>query len=246
MRNMTRIALAAVLAITGGLAPARAADLTPVPVKASPLSFLGAYTGQGLYVGLNMGGGGGSASVATPGLAANVVDLQGLIGVTVGYAWAMPGSATFAAIEADFDMMNLSTGNTAGLTMNGPIDLEQRILYGFPLKALLDLIPGLSLGTLPPFNALPAGVTASNSHMYVFAGIDEKDVSASFGAVTNKLWLIAPEIGFGNRVQLSNGFAMDTSMAVQFDSKGFCVGQQAGLGCGNLGTNYIGKLKFLY
>ncbi len=226
------------------LASAQAADL---PLKAPPkLNALGPYTGSGLYVGFNAGGGGGSADMA----AANVVALQGLVGVTVGYAWSMPSGTAFAAVEGDFDVMNLSTGSNAGLTLNGPADLEQRVLYGFPVQGFLSQVPliGTLFGNtpLPPFQTLPPGVTATNSHMHVFAGVDEKDISANFGLASNRAWLIAPEIGIGNRVQLSNGFAMDTSIAAQFDSRGACVGAPIGNMCGNLGTNFIAKLKLLY
>jgi len=100
---------------------------------------------------------------------------------------------------------------------------------------------------LPPFAALAPGVTATKSTMYVFVGADEKDVSANLGEGSNKTWLIAPEIGFGNRQQLSNGFGMDTSIAAQFDSRGTCVGGlPAGVACGNIGTSFLGKLKLLY
>lgn len=241
--GMNRIALAA-LAVACLSGPALAADL---PVKAAPLSnIFGPYTGYGLYVGFNAGGGGGNANLAN----ANVVSLQGLVGLTVGYAWSLPSGQSFLAIEGDFDLMNLNTGANAGLTLNGPADLEQRVLYGFPLQTAAQFVPFLgnllSNNPLPPFNALPAGVTAGNSHLYLFAGVDEKDVSTNVGLTANKAWLIAPEVGFGNRVQLSNGFAMDQSLAVQFDEKGQCVGVASGQMCGNLGTNYIAKIKFLY
>ena len=243
---MKNLAIAAV-ALCLGASPASAADLS-LKAPQSPLAnILGAYTGSGLYIGFNAGGGGGSTNLGP----ANVVDLQGLMGVTIGYAWTM-SPTRFAAIEADFDAMNLSTGTTAGITLNGPVDIDVRGLYGFPIQDFLGMVPlvGNLLGgnvTLPPFNALPAGVTAGNSHMYVFGGFDVKDVSANIGAGSNTAWLIAPQLGFGNRVQLSNGFAMDSSLAVQFDSRGMCIGVPAGgEACPNIGMNVIGKLKWLY
>jgi opacity protein-like surface antigen len=249
---MKRIVILAALA---GLfcGPVLAADLSVLPAKAPALA-LHPYTGYGLYIGANMGGGGGNVNSSSSVVGAqNLVDLQALIGVTAGYAWSMPGGTSWLAVEADFDMMNLSTGGSGlPLTLTGPLDFEQRVLFGFPVTDFFKMLPviggiNLNLPTLPPFQALPAGVTATNSHMYVFAGIDEKDVSGNFGAMSNKVWLIAPEIGFGNRSQLSNGFATDTSLAVQFDSKGLCVGTPVGeIGCGNLGMQVIGKLKLLY
>lgn len=251
---MRRFAIITAALAVLGMAPARAADLPQLPLKAPLQGLLGSgYTGSGFYLGMNMGGGGGQANVNTPGLAANVVDLQALIGVTVGYAITL-SPTRWASFELDVDMMNLSTtGNGLPLTFNGPLDIEARAIYGFPLSDFLNKLPvqitglGFNLPALPPFQALPPGVTAGNAHMYVFAGVDFKDVSANFGGGSNKVWLIAPEIGFGNRVQLSNGMAQDTSLFVQFDSKGMCAGAPiAGLGCGNLGTQYGGKLKFLY
>lgn len=246
---MKRLAMMIALLAAAAI-PAAAADLT---LKAPAQTLLGpGYTGQGLYVGMNMGGGGGNANVSVPGIGSgNLVDLQALVGVTVGYAWTL-SPTRWVAVEGDFDIMNLSTsGSGLPLTLNGPADLEQRVLYGFPIQAFLAMLPvqlsGITLGPLPPFQALPPNVTAGNAHMYVFAGIDEKDVSANFGASSNKVWLIAPEVGFGNRVQLSNGMAQDVSLGVQFDSKGMCVGAPVGApGCGNLGTQYFAKFKLIY
>src|SRR5581483_689699 len=211
---MIRKTLTVAIAATLFAGAAGAADL---PLKSPGLAnVLAPYTGSGLYVGFNAGGGGGSASAAN----ANVVSLQGLVGVTIGYAWSLPSAQSFVAVEADFDLMNLNTVANAGVTLNGPADFEQRIIFGFPLQTAAQFLPFLgnllSNTTLPPFAALPAGVTAGNSHMYIFGGIDEKDVSVNFGLASNKAWLIAPTFGFGNRVQLSNGFAMDSSIEAQF------------------------------
>jgi len=243
-----------VLLATAFAALSTAALAADLPAKAKPSTtfqnFLTAYNGSGLYVGVNIGGGGGSASVAS----ANVVSLQGLVGLTIGYGWAVTPT-NFAFVEGDFDAMNLSTGSNLGLTLNGPLDFEQRVGYGFPVGNLAQLpvigpiFSGIfgSNSTLPPFQTLPPGVTATNMNMYVFAGIDEKDVSFNFpGLASNRAWLIAPEVGFGTRAQLSNGFAMDTSLAAQFDSQGMCVGAPVGPTCGNIGTSFIGKLKLLY
>ena len=244
MKTKSLILAAALAALA---LPAAAADMpAKAPPPAAP-SLLSPYSGSGPYVGFNTGGGGGSASMTQ----ANVVSLQGLVGLTVGYAWSLQGGASFAAVEADFDVMNLSTGSAAGLTFNGPVDLEQRVLYGFPVQTALQMLPilGNLFGnlTLSPFQPLQPGVTATNSHMYLFAGVDEKDVSANLGGTSHKTWLIAPEVGFGNRVQLNNGFAMDTSLAAQFDSRGACVGAPlVGAECGNIGTAFIGKLKLIY
>lgn len=237
------------LAITAALCfGAHAADL-PVKAPVQNLSnLLSPYSGSGLYVGLNTGGGGGNANLSQ----ANVVALQGLAGITVGYAWALPSQQSFAAIEADVDMMNLSTGATAGLTLNGPVDIDVRALYGFPWQTVGQYLPVFgnlfTNNPLPPFNALPAGVTATNTHFYIFAGFDVKDVSLNVGLASNKEWLIAPQVGFGQREQLSSGFALDTSMAIQFDEKGLCVGAApvGQTGCGNLGLAFIGKLKLLH
>jgi hypothetical protein len=248
---MKKFIVAAALAAFAMVGAARAADLS-VKALTLPNLLAAGYTGSGLYIGGNMGGGGGHANVSASTIgSANLVDLQALIGVTIGYAYTMSPTRWLAA-EIDVDMMNLSTsGNGLPLTLSGPMDIEIRGLYGFPIRDFLSMLPvqltGLGNIQLPPFNALPAGVTATNSHMYVFAGVDFKDVSANVGAASDKVWLIAPEVGIGNRVQLSNGMAQDTSLAVQFDSKGMCVGAPViGDGCGNIGMQVIGKLKLLY
>ena len=88
---MKRIVLIAGIGL-GLCAQALAADL---PVKAPPLSAFHPYTGSGFYVGFNTGGGGGSASMSN----ANVVALQGLAGITVGYAWAMANQQSVKAAD---------------------------------------------------------------------------------------------------------------------------------------------------
>src|ERR1700685_687484 len=100
---MRKILLAA--AIAAFTAPAFAADM---PVKAPPISFQ--YpTGNGWYAMVGTEGGGGSVSVAAPGVNANSL-VSNSIGISagIGYTWQVPNTVMFAALEASVGYTNFN------------------------------------------------------------------------------------------------------------------------------------------
>jgi outer membrane immunogenic protein len=102
----------AALALGVGLVSADAADLQrrAAPVKA-PVYVPPVFTWTGPYIGINGGGGWGSADFdgAFPGS----VDPNGaLIGGTLGYNWQM--GAAVVGIEGDIDWSNLRDSGTCG------------------------------------------------------------------------------------------------------------------------------------
>lgn len=219
---------AAILAVLS--VPAFAADMA-LKAPPNPLSSLFTtgypYGSSGLFFGIYGEGGGGSVNGAVAGVgSASLTDTQAGAGGTLGYAWGQKNSPVAFSLEGDVGWTNFN-GSTAGLALSGPVHFEQRFVAFTPLSSLLSVIPNpfSSLGTLPPFSALPTGITASNIQVGVMGGIDEDDISPSFpGVAENKEWRAAPMIGLVQMEQLSNGTALRTWVKAEFPDKGVCVG----------------------
>lgn len=227
------LALAAVL----GLLPfaAMAADM---PTKAPPApSFLTSYPygNSGFFYGVYTEGGAGPVAASVPGVnSASLTQTQAGVGGTIGYAWGQKGSPVAVSLEADFGWTNFN-GNTAGLSFDGPAAFEQRFVIFTPLASMLNILPNLpSLGTVAPFPLLPAGVTATNLQVGFMAGIDENDISSSFGLSSNREWRAAPMIGLVSMEQLSNGTAIRTWIKTVFPERGVCAGPVANA-CAGIG-----------
>jgi hypothetical protein len=232
-------ALAAVIA-----SPAAAADM---PIKAAPYNPFAYPTTSGFYFGIGTMGGGGNANVSTnaavglglnsASLTTNQISANGI----VGYAWNVPNSAMFAAVEGWFGYNNFN-GSVPGLSFTGPVTFTQRVMFGAPLSTIASLFPSFNL-TVPPFPPLPAGQTVSNVKPYLFGSISEDDVSLNFGAMSNKDWRIAPGFGVGALGQLTNATEIDVFAMMKFPQKGFTIGPGAGIQVsGGIDTQYLAGL----
>ena len=158
-----------------GLLAATSAFAADMPVKAPPLNPI--YTGypygsSGLFYGIYTEGGGGPVNGSATGVAsASLVELSAGVGATVGYAWGAKGSPVAYSIEGDVGYTNFN-GSVAGFSMGGPLSVEVRGVAFTPLANFTQYLPNLpSWGTVPPFNALPAGVTASHTQIGLMAGL---------------------------------------------------------------------------
>jgi hypothetical protein len=240
------------LGIVGALAFVGAAHAADLPVKAPPTSpwFTNAYPYQssGFFFGAYTEGSGGSVAATVPGVAAaSLTTTTAAIGGTVGWAWGQKNSPIAYTIEGDFGVTNFN-GNNAGLSLQGPLSFEQRVTIFTPLNNLLNLFPNLPalFGTVPPFQALPAGVTASNLQSGIAAGIKEKDISAAFAGVTaNKVWRVEPVIRLVAMEQLSNGSALRAYAEVGFPDKGKIFGPVPGTSA-VLGPEYTAGVGVLW
>src|SRR5262245_60821305 len=108
---------------------AQAADL---PAKAPPSTpFLTGYTGSGFYAGFNFRGAAGTvdATIPTAPGVQTITQANGQMGITLGYAKAL-GNGSWIAIEGDFDVMGTSGNTLQGLSLNGPMAFDQRLIYG--------------------------------------------------------------------------------------------------------------------
>ena len=222
--------LMAATALVALSVPAFAADMA---VKAPPINPI--YTGypygtSGLFYGAYLEGGGGPVNGAanntiTGVSTAGLVELSAGFGFTLGYAWGSPNSAIAYSIENDIGMTNFN-GSSQGFSAGGPLEGEVRVVAFTPLANISQYIPGIgSLGTLPPFNALPAGVTASHTQVGLMAGMHWNDISLDFqGLSSNKEFRAAPMIGIVQMEQLSNGLALRTYVKTIFPSQSLTVG----------------------
>lgn len=231
MRN-TRTIIAG-LALLASAVAVQAADLPPLITKGPALPLTGVYPYQtsGFFFGAYTEGGGGSVSATAPGVnPASLATTDAGLGFTVGYAWGQRTSKLAYSVEADFGFTNFN-GNNAGFALQGPLALEQRFVVWTPLANLQSLLPNFfsALGTVPPFQALPVGVTASNLQTGLAFGVREKDVSLAFaGLQANKEWLVEPVIKLIAMEQLSNGTALRAWAGVTIPTQGHFVGPVPG------------------
>ena len=238
--KLLKIALAATALALAVIAPAFAADIV---TKAVPTTnpFAGPYptSGSGFYYGLNAVG---SASQITSSTASGAAAIGGAIGGTIGYTWVSSPS-TFAFVEGIFDFQNLN-GGTAGLSLTGPAHLEQRVGFGSPLQQFLgSFINSSQLPAVPGIPVLPPGVTAGPQNGYFYAALNEDDVSASVGALSNREWLISPEFGVGMQSRLSNNVMADVWAGIKLSTNGICLGSIA---CPKLGAGPVAGVSFKY
>jgi hypothetical protein len=219
---MNKIILAAAFAASL-LSPALAADM---PTKAPALSYQYPTTKCGLYYGVNSIGSTGSVSGGVVG----TQQVTGAIGLDIGYT--CPVGAGFWFADGAFDFTNVN-GNSNGLSVSGPAMFEQRFGFGAPVNLIIAAIPGLQSlqNSIPSLIPLPTGVAVNTSSPYVFGSISEQDVGVQFGLEQNKQWLIAPGIGIGNKVRLSNGVVFDPFAEYVLNSNSLCVGPLKGQLC---------------
>jgi hypothetical protein len=232
---MRKIMIAALAATALAGIPAMAADLPAVAAINKALNVTGVYPYQssGFFFGAYTEGGGGSVSANAPGVnPASLATTDAGLGFTVGYAWGQKTSKLAYSAEADFGFTNFN-GNNAGFALQGPLAFEQRFVIWTPLANLTTLLPNffgnLGIGTIPPFQALPPGVTASNLQTGLAFGVREKDVSLAYaGLQANKEWLVEPVIKLMAMEQLSNGTALRAWAGVTIPTQAHFVGPVPG------------------
>lgn len=234
-----------------GLIAACAADL-PVKARDQLQPNLVPVCGAGGYFGINtMGTAGAVSSSPVPG--ASIV--QGELGVTIGYTGTIgtcvAGVANpFWFVEGRFDWTNLN-GQTQGLSLSGPLHLQQRVGYGNPaISQMLSSIPGLGGFSTPSLPVLPVGVTSTTSVPYLYFAVNEQDVSSQFFMVdgtvfsSNKVWEVSPEIGVGMWNRLSNSVVVDVHAGYQVRTTGACFGGGLNGTCPGLGNMWTAGVSF--
>lgn len=237
---MKGFGIAALAAALLAIAPAHAGDL---PVKAPAKASLYQYptTKCGLYYGVNTIGSTGSIN----GGGVGAQQVTGAIGLTVGYT--CPVGAGFWFVDGAFDFTNVN-GNSNGLAVSGPLMFEQRFGFGAPVDMIMSVIPGLSSlqAAVPSLIPLPAGVSVNTSNPYLFASFTEQDIGATFGLAQNKQWLLAPGIGIGNKVRLSNGVVFDPFAEYVLNSNALCLGPLGGNTCVRQGQQVRAGFHLLF
>jgi len=225
--------LLALLAATG---TASAADMA---VKA--LKPLGPYpvTGCGAYYGIDAIG--SAATVKNAPVGDTVIG--GDVGGSFGYTCASsPTTFWFVEVIADFQNLN---GSQNGLALTGPAHIEERAAFGGPLNAMLpSLFPNLNLPAVPSLPGLPIGVTQTGTPAgYIYAAINEDDISAKFGNTANRQWIVTPEAGVGMLSRLSNNVVADVWAGVRLESQAICLGNVT---CPKINTGFATGVAFKY
>lgn len=225
----------AALALIAAATPALSADL----IRKAPLaSEIGYPVGCGLFYGISTEGS------ATPIKDAPVqtTALSGAVSGLLGYTCPIKGGTAFWFAEASVGAQALNGGGN-GLGMNAPLHFKERVGIGGPISGMLGMlqIPVLSdLPSLPSIPNLPAGVTAGQSRAYVYAALNQDDISASFGAAGGRNWVITPEAGIGMLTRLSNQVVVDVWAGAKFSGNSVCLGGGAPFGVGNAGCAHPG------
>jgi hypothetical protein len=249
MKRLLKI-LAAVLGLAAG--EAYAADLaaqTPAPVFVKAPATPGyPYQGSGIYFGVGAIGEVANASIAAQGAGTNLYSAGAALEGVIGYQWAL-GSTNWMALEASASYTNL--GNTqvcaAGVscTVSNNWGFEQRVLFGFPITAVLAVLPNLN-NIFPTLPTPPAGTVTTGNHPYLMAGIHEDDTSATYGLGIGQAWTVRPAIGIGILSQWTQGLVVDVRAEYSFANSSFGIGPGGAMANVNQGSKTLTAITFKY
>ena len=172
MRKFLITTSAAIVAVVAGSFAARAADLTPLPVRAPIYAPPPMYNWTGFYADINGGGGWGSSRWdSTAGFATS----GGLIGGTVGYNWQI--SNWVLGVEGDIDWSNIG-GTTAGCVTGSCSSelqwfgtLRGRVGYA-NARVMPYLTGGLAVGDVKASAPGFSGASATQAGWTVGAGVE--------------------------------------------------------------------------
>lgn len=239
---MMRKFILAATAVAVLAVPAFAADMA---VKAVPAPIGYPYAQSGFYFGVGASASAQSASVANTGVVSAGAGLDGV----VGYQWK--GGLDFIALEVigTYDNVGNSQacaavgGAITGCSLGSTFEIDPRVKFGFPIQTVLSVLPNLS-SYFPALPALPAGITASNEHPYVFVGAPLRDVSANYGLMTGREWTAQVEVGLGLLSQWQSGLVADISAGCALNSVGIQLGPIPS--SAKLGTSCQTRLAILY
>lgn len=235
MRKLSFFAAIAALA-----ALATAALAADVPTKTQPF---GPYptNGCGWYYGINAIGSAAPIQNAPVG----ATEIGGSIGGTLGYTCATNGGKNFWFAEVIGDVQSLN-GSANGFALSGPAHIEQRIGFGGPVAQFLAFLPNFNGPAVSSLPLLPNGITAGTPNGYIYAALNEDDISAQFMLSTGRAWAIAPEFGAGILARLSNNVVVDAWAGVKLTGGEFCIGGVSGASCPKLGTGAVTGVSFKY
>lgn len=228
------------LMLSAALLISTAAQAADMNVLKAP-SFNQPYptSGCGAYYGINVLGSAQPIKDATVGATAIGGDVGGLI----GYACqSSPSTFWFGEVIADVQNLN---GDANGLAFGGPAHIEERVGFGGPLNSVFGTIfPNLNFPAVPAIPTLPNNITSGPQNGYLYAALNEDDISAQFGLSSAHSWLITPEVGVGMQSRLSNQVVADAWAGARIESNALCLGVIGG--CPRFGTGFVTGLAFKY
>lgn len=226
LRMLLTLWLACILVmLLFGASPSKAGDISgPAAInKAAPSAWsLGAYPAlNGVIVGIYTEGGGSSVNASVPGVpSASLTTTTAAIGATVGYMYTPKGGNVSFSFEEDFCAKNFN-GSNAGLSLQGPLCFEQRVMAFAPWQNLLAALPNIPnpFSSISAFSFQPGVTPVGNMIAGIGVGAYERDISTAFAGVqANKIWMANPELVFMNVQPLSNGTALRGWIKLDFNN----------------------------
>ena len=224
MRALKALCIATLLT-----SPCTAALAADMPLKAAPFPAGGYPTKCGAYYGINVLG---SAAPIADSPVVGTSLIGGDVGGLLGYTCNFNGGLAFWFAEVIVDAQNLN-GGAPGFNFGGPVHIEERLAFGSPIGNMLGMFPNLNLPAVPSLPAAPNGITSGTPNMYLYAAVNEDDISAQFGMSTARDWLVTPEVGIGAITRFSNNVVGDAWVGAKMESDAICI--TAGVSCPKMG-----------
>ncbi len=226
---------------------AMAADF---PVKARVVAPGYPYLGSGFYFGIGTEGVVANATAAAPGAGTNLYAAGADLNAAIGYQGSIGGGSNWYAAELKLAYQNLGGSQLCGVgsvcTVASKFDVEERFLIGFPVAAVLALLP--SWGSIfPALPAQPPGVVTSASHPYLGLGLHESPVVGTVAmpgaTMSATAWQVQPAVIVGMKNQWTAGLVVDTWAEYSFANTSFSLGGGA---AANQGSTARVGLSFQY
>lgn len=236
--------LAALALTTALVSPVFAADVTsPTKAPASPYTFAYPINGNGLIISVFTEGGGSSVNGSAPGVPpASLTTTTAGIGGTLGYMKKV-NSAISVSFEGDIEAQNFN-GNSQGLSVQGPLRFEERVMIYAPWQQVFAALPNLwnPFTSISPFT-LPTGFTpVGNALLGLGVYATEADISSAFAGVqSNKVWRANPGLVAMNVQPVTSGGAFREFVKWDFLSTSTIFGQvpKGGVTTATLGGNGV-------
>jgi len=224
-RSFFTAAFAALLSTT-----ALAADL-PVLKKAVAPGY--PYNGSGLIFGIGTELGVTNASIADPNAGTSLYAAGADLNINFGWQGTIFGGSNWFVTDVKLAYQNLGGTQLCGINgatcgVSSRFDVEERLLVGFPIMAILSVLP--SWGNLfPTLPTPPPGTITTNSHPYLGFGLHESPINArvsdpALGTMSTMSWQIQPAVIIGMKNPWTSGLVVNTWAEYSFANTSFALG----------------------
>ena len=191
---------------------------------------------------------GGASSSAGSSTVANTGVFAAGAGVDMVVGYQFRGGLDFIAPELDVTYTNLGTSAITPIgnaSTNSQWEIEPLVKFGFPITTITAALPNLS-AIFPALPQIPANLTATNIHPYIYAGVPIRNQQASIANVSNTEWVAQAELGGGMLSQLSGGLVADTRAGCSFGGGGVAIALPGGVHEVESNTTCTARFDLLY